>query len=584
MTLLPVVERELRVAARRNKTYWLRWAAAGTALFVCLWSSLFVAGAQPAVTAGKTLFLNLSILGFAYCLLIGPFITADCVSEEKREGTLGLLFLTELNSLDVVCGKWLATSLAGFYGLLAILPALGLPLLMGGVTPGEYGRTALAIMNAILFSLSAAMCVSTFSREQPKAILASAVLILGLAGLVPGLAVVIESGLFTKPVNQFPVPALASPAFTGYLALDAQYRPAPHRYWMSLGAVHGLFWLFLLVTAAHLPRVWRESPADKPVARRWLWRLGYTGGWRRVFRRRLETNPVFAVAARQRWPHLVFWGLVALVTINVYWLTYGYRKNVSTLQFHQYFSHALVFLNRIWISVMACRFFLEARRTGALELLLTSPLPVRTVLRGNGRALWFLFALPVAAIAALHVFYVMESTRLMGPMGAGRGVMVQSYEAAAASSLVRFLTDVLALGYVGAWMSVSSRRPGFAVLKTFTLVILIPWTVGYVLQTNAYLLSFKVAAFLNAQAWTRWLGGSVSQWLYPLGNAGVIVLKNLLFVAWARHCLHRHLRAAAGQTHRLDRRSSGWRRWFLGRSGGASSGSLTAARAPAGRA
>lgn len=91
---------------------------------------------------GRTLFTSLSILAFAFCPLVGPFLTADCLSEEKRDGTLGLLFLTDLSILHVVVGKWIATALAGLYGLLAILPALGLPLLFGGVTPGEYGCTA----------------------------------------------------------------------------------------------------------------------------------------------------------------------------------------------------------------------------------------------------------------------------------------------------------------------------------------------------------------------------------------------------------------------------------------------------------
>jgi len=578
MTLLPVVERELRVAARRNKTYWLRLAAAAAALFVCVWVSLSALHTPTVTSAGKWLFTYLSILAFAYCLLVGPFITADCVSEEKRDSTLGLLFLTELSSFDVVFGKWLATSLSGFYGLLAILPALGVPLLMGGVTPGEYGRTALAVVNAILFSLTAGMCISTLSREQSKAILGSVMLILGLAGLLPGLAVVIESGFFTRTTNVLPVVAFASPAYTGYLALDASYRLAPQHYWLSLGIVHGLSWTCMVLTALTLPRVWRESPEEKPVAHRWLWRLGYTPGWRRLFRRRLEKNPVFAVAARLRWPHLMFWGLVGLVAINVYWLTYGYRRNSASLQFHQYFSHALVFTNRVWISVMACRFFLEARRTGALELLLTTPLPVRTVLRGHGRALWFLFALPITAIALLHVFYVEESYRLSAPRSGAPSLLFQSYLVTAGSSLVNFLTDVLALCYVGAWMSVSSRKPGFAVLKTFALVILIPWTVGFILPSASSLLPPKVLAYLNARGWLRGLG-SAGLLMYPVGRSGAWVLKNLLFTFWAYHHLHRHLRAAAVQTHRLDR--PGWHRWWTrGPIGGAPSGTLPAVSAP----
>ena len=43
--------------------------------------------------------------------------TADCVSSEKRDGTLGLLFLTDLKGYDVICGKLAANSVSVLYGL-----------------------------------------------------------------------------------------------------------------------------------------------------------------------------------------------------------------------------------------------------------------------------------------------------------------------------------------------------------------------------------------------------------------------------------------------------------------------------------
>src|SRR5256886_17213588 len=155
MRFLPIVDRELRVAARRRGTYALRLLAASAAFSVTLWLCLLPTQGQPPSVLGKSLFSALSVMAFAYCLLIGPFITADCISVEKREGTIGLLFLTDLRSFDVVLGKWAATSLAGFYGLVAVLPSLGIPVLLGGVTPGEDARGAFAVGDALLFSLTA---------------------------------------------------------------------------------------------------------------------------------------------------------------------------------------------------------------------------------------------------------------------------------------------------------------------------------------------------------------------------------------------------------------------------------------------
>jgi len=111
-------------------------------------------------------------------------------------------------SFDVVLGKWAATSLAGFYGLLAVLPSLGIPVLLGGVTPGEYGRTALAVVNAILFSLTAGMLVSALNRDHTKTILGSLILVLALSGLLPGLMVLLFKGFWGRGIDGFPPVAL----------------------------------------------------------------------------------------------------------------------------------------------------------------------------------------------------------------------------------------------------------------------------------------------------------------------------------------------------------------------------------------
>src|ERR1035438_3460203 len=137
MTFLPIVDRELRVAARRRGTHWVRLVVALFAILTAIVIFLVNFGAPPHAV-GEAIFQGLSILCMIYCVLSGRISTADCLSEEKREGTLGLLFLTDLKGYDVVLGKLAATSLAGFYGLLAVFPVLAIPLLLGGITSGEF--------------------------------------------------------------------------------------------------------------------------------------------------------------------------------------------------------------------------------------------------------------------------------------------------------------------------------------------------------------------------------------------------------------------------------------------------------------
>src|SRR5207249_5364389 len=114
---------------------------------------------------GMALFVSMSILMNFYALLIGVLRTADCLSEEKREGTLGLLFLTDLKGYDIVLGKLAATSLNAFYGMLAIFPVMAIPLLAGGVTGTEFWRVALVSANNLLFSLAVGIFCSAISKD-----------------------------------------------------------------------------------------------------------------------------------------------------------------------------------------------------------------------------------------------------------------------------------------------------------------------------------------------------------------------------------------------------------------------------------
>src|SRR5206468_6705142 len=159
MNPLPLIERELRLGARRPGSYRVRVFAALS--FVIVWLALLLSDALSSPAARSLhLFVAFGVLALAFCLLAGIFLTADCLSEEKREGTLGLLFLTNLKGYDVVLGKLSTTSLHSFYGLLAIFPVLGLPLLMGGVTIGEFWRVILVLVVTLFLSLTLGLFVS----------------------------------------------------------------------------------------------------------------------------------------------------------------------------------------------------------------------------------------------------------------------------------------------------------------------------------------------------------------------------------------------------------------------------------------
>jgi len=54
---------------------------------------------------GATLFGNLRAALFIAIWLLEPLLTADCFSRERREGTLGILFLTPLTARTIIIRK-----------------------------------------------------------------------------------------------------------------------------------------------------------------------------------------------------------------------------------------------------------------------------------------------------------------------------------------------------------------------------------------------------------------------------------------------------------------------------------------------
>src|SRR6185503_2742072 len=104
MPLLCVAERELRAAARHKGLYHLRWLTAAGAFALLIWLGWAFEVFQNKGT-GPVVFQTFTTVIFVYCLFVGAAGTADCISHERREGTLGLLFLTSLNSAEIVAGK-----------------------------------------------------------------------------------------------------------------------------------------------------------------------------------------------------------------------------------------------------------------------------------------------------------------------------------------------------------------------------------------------------------------------------------------------------------------------------------------------
>src|SRR5262249_28476482 len=147
-----------------------------------------------------------------------------CLSSEKREETLGFLFLTDLKGYDVVLGKLLATSLRSIYGLLATFPVMSIPLLLGGVQAAEFWRVILVILNTLLLSLSMGLLISTLLRRQRVTTHLAAVLMLLLALLPLGVSALVKE--LGGTTTLFLDPSVISPVYSLQTAFDPAYKVA----------------------------------------------------------------------------------------------------------------------------------------------------------------------------------------------------------------------------------------------------------------------------------------------------------------------------------------------------------------------
>ena len=482
MTFLPIVERELRVGARRASTYWWRCVAAGAALLVWLllvWINQRLSTAQ----LSRLLFTAFAVLAFGVCLLAGVFLTADCLSEEKREGTMGLLFLTDLKGYDVVLGKLFATSLRAVFGLLAIVPILALPLLMGGVTVGEFWRVVLVLLASVLLSLSLGMAVSATQTDSRQAMGGTLLGLLLLSGGLPALWWM--HALFSRGPHLDAL-LLPSPPYLLQCAFDWAYRlrSGGHAFWVSLQMVLASGVLLLAFAAVLLPRRWQAQQEGNqvldlsalPPGSKRLAELAKKNSRDAARARALQQNPFLWLVCRT--PLLGGPANALLLLLILFWVIF-FQASLWLHRFNYAFvvclflSYALHQFFKYAVALDATRRFSEDRRSGALELLLVSPVPEKDLIAGQERGLRRRFGPLLRLVMGLNLALsgaVLFSSNL-GMNETDQAIFLELFLGGALIAWV----DFRALGIVGIATSLKYPRHHRAVLATLGRVLLPPW-------------------------------------------------------------------------------------------------------------
>jgi len=473
MTVWPMVERELRTSARQRFTFHLRLIGA-TSLLIAAAVFGFENGFVQSL--GGKLFGALHLTLFAAIWIFVPFLTADCISRERREGTLGLLMLTRLNAGDVVLAKSFAHALRAMTLWLAVLPIMAVPFLMGGVSWRESLLSVCVNLSSIFLALSAGLLGSSVSRVWSRVLVWVACLSLLLCCCFVMVHFILVAQSLGRAILKR---TLAAPFFEilgvsfqvaanvgGEWSNIIRFTPAQRLRCLEASGLMAMgsaifFWLAIWLASRRVRRCWREEAASERA--RWFFRtfcrpVFFRKLLRRWMQYKLRRNPIGWLEQRSWSGRLISWIWLGLVMAFAGPAVLVPGSLGDSGQVALVAASVMV----IGLALSATASFRRERETGVLELLLVSPLGAGQLISGRVRGLWMQF-LPGAAVLVLSWIYAYA----LGSADAGWGHSEME--------LICFtVSTFLAVPVIGLYLSLRFRSFPAAFLATLLAAAIVP--------------------------------------------------------------------------------------------------------------
>jgi ABC-type transport system involved in multi-copper enzyme maturation permease subunit len=396
--------------------------------------------------------------------VVAPLLVADCISREKREGTLGLLFLTPLTAGSIVAGKSLTQGLRALTIFWSVLPVLSFPFLLGGITWRDAALAFLLNLGALISAISAGILASSLCTEWIRALILAVLIsaflsVVFVIGHYVGFLWMLDhqqfggskidtyfslrqlqGDTFARGVGQLfvfstdpgsetfillkgPIPG----RFSGALRLTWETvwttsPPPVRRGWFMLAGglvASSLFFLFLVMNVAawRLRRSWKDEPPSvrtqriarvmtQPIiARRYL---------RLLSRRALDRNPIGWLHQHSLSARMMQWGwCLGLILFECALVT---DQRMASLWTGQYWlAYGLLFS----MAFSAAGSFRTERQSGAMELLLVTPLQEIKIVIGRLGGIWSQF-LPAILILAAAWLQLSQNARLFAGIASSR--------------------------------------------------------------------------------------------------------------------------------------------------------------------
>jgi ABC-type transport system involved in multi-copper enzyme maturation permease subunit len=284
-------------------------------------------------------------------------LMSSLISREKREGTLGLLFLTPLTVSDVIAGKAVIHVLRAVTLFLATVPIVGLPVVFGGV---GWTLVAIAIFNAATamgLGIAAGIYASTKGGTTVQTMIVAECYSLFFA---------IGSSVWVLPVNETVSAALVWVVPSVLIGLCC-----------TGGAVIAI----LQLSARRLRETWQQQAAA-PERPEWVEEFSRSEDMQTVFAwnkgRTLDRNPIAWLQEYSWTARLTKWGWLLAVFVAELVVMSGWDPR-HTPESRLFLPAGLA----LAVAFSAVGSFRREHETGLLELLLVTPISVRQLLRGR---------------------------------------------------------------------------------------------------------------------------------------------------------------------------------------------------------
>jgi hypothetical protein len=200
-------------------------------------------------------------------------------------------------------------------------------------------------------------------------------------------------------------------------------------------------------------------------------------GQRLQYRRELlDVSPFYWLSARSTLRNKAIW--VALAALGLAWL-WGYAKfkrdwlNEGIYLSTAFTLHALL---KGWVATESSRSLAEQREQGTLEMLLSTPLSVQDILKGQALALQRMFLGPLLFVFLLDIIMAFAA---MSNITSREEREIMSWLWIA--GILMLPADIVALYWVGLWQGLVSDSPQKASTRATLQILVLPWILFAVL-------------------------------------------------------------------------------------------------------